>query len=121
MLKLDQNHHESLDKHIFFLFFLYFSLAASDSTPEPNVREGRQGIFLPSREDILASYNEDLASNPLLTGPCFTSKGSLGRCMSFRQCYPYFKLPDLNNWDSWILGMYDTCSYFTAQGRQVSS
>ncbi|XP_067002303.2 chymotrypsin-like protease CTRL-1 [Anabrus simplex] len=52
-------------------------------------------------------------------GPCFTSKGVLGRCTSFRQCYPYFKLPELNNWETWILGMYDTCSYFTATGRQM--
>lgn len=52
-------------------------------------------------------------------GPCFTSKGHLGRCTSFRQCYPYFKLPELNNWETWILGMYDTCSYFTGSGRQV--
>ncbi|XP_059480356.1 proclotting enzyme-like [Neocloeon triangulifer] len=52
-------------------------------------------------------------------GPCFTSQGQLGRCSSFRQCYPYFKLPDLNNWDSWVLGMYDTCSYFNSNGRQA--
>lgn len=52
-------------------------------------------------------------------GPCFTNKGGLGRCMSFRQCYPYFKLPELGNWETWILGMYDTCSYFTETGRQM--
>lgn len=52
-------------------------------------------------------------------GPCFTGQGQLGRCTSFRQCYPYFKLPDLNNWESWVLGMYDTCSYFNTNGRQV--
>jgi hypothetical protein len=56
----------------------------------------------------------------LPVGPCFTSKGVLGRCTSFRQCYPYFKLPELSNWETWILGMYDTCSYFTSSGRQVS-
>ncbi|KAK7863849.1 hypothetical protein R5R35_003333 [Gryllus longicercus] len=52
-------------------------------------------------------------------GPCFSSKGELGRCTSFRQCYPYFKLPELSNWETWVLGMYDTCSYFTATGRQM--
>ena len=57
----------------------------------------------------------------LPVGPCFTSKGVLGRCTSFRQCYPYFKLPELSNWETWILGMYDTCSYFTSSGRQVSA
>ncbi|KAK4871859.1 hypothetical protein RN001_015983 [Aquatica leii] len=57
--------------------------------------------------------------NPLLTGRCYTSKGVVGRCMSFRQCYPFFKLPELNNWDGWVLGMYDTCRFYTAQGRQL--
>ncbi|PSN45342.1 hypothetical protein C0J52_18715 [Blattella germanica] len=54
----------------------------------------------------------------LPVGPCFTSKGVLGRCTSFRQCYPYFKLPELSNWETWILGMYDTCSYFTSSGQK---
>ncbi|XP_063220612.1 proclotting enzyme-like [Bacillus rossius redtenbacheri] len=52
-------------------------------------------------------------------GPCFSSKGVLGRCTSFRACYPYFKLPELNNWETWVLGLYDTCSYFSASGRQM--
>lgn len=52
-------------------------------------------------------------------GPCFTNKGHFGRCTSFRQCYPYFKLPDLTTWETWVIGMYDTCSYFTASGKQV--
>ncbi|KAL0278938.1 UNVERIFIED_CONTAM: hypothetical protein PYX00_000614 [Menopon gallinae] len=54
----------------------------------------------------------------LLSGPCITSQGKLGRCTSFRACYPYFKLPDLTNWESWVLGVYDTCSYFTENGEQ---
>lgn len=61
----------------------------------------------------------DYSSALVASGPCFTSKGILGKCIPFRQCYPYFKLPDVNNWDTWVIGMYDTCSYFTAQGRQV--
>ncbi|XP_019871299.1 proclotting enzyme-like [Aethina tumida] len=62
---------------------------------------------------------QDWTTNPLSTGPCITSKGLLGKCTSFRQCYPYFKIPDLTSWDSWVLGMYDACSYYTAQGRQM--
>ncbi|GLV37602.1 lethal (2) k05911 [Carabus blaptoides fortunei] len=59
------------------------------------------------------------ADNVLSTlGTCLSNKGVVGRCTPFRQCYPYFKLPELGNWDTWILGMYDTCSYFTSQGRQ---
>ncbi|XP_050100541.1 proclotting enzyme [Anopheles aquasalis] len=51
--------------------------------------------------------------------PCLTAKGHLGYCTSFRKCYPYFKVPDLNVWDSWVLGNYDTCSYFNDDGRQA--
>ncbi|KAG5893554.1 hypothetical protein JTB14_013638 [Gonioctena quinquepunctata] len=57
--------------------------------------------------------------NIATTVSCFTAKGVLGKCVSFRQCYPYFKIPELGNFDSWILGMYDTCSYYTPQGRQM--
>uniref|UniRef100_A0AAG5DA17 Phenoloxidase-activating factor 2 n=1 Tax=Anopheles atroparvus TaxID=41427 RepID=A0AAG5DA17_ANOAO len=51
--------------------------------------------------------------------PCLTAKGHLGFCTSFRKCYPYFKVPDLSVWESWVLGNYDTCSYFNEQGRQA--
>ncbi|KRT78395.1 Trypsin [Oryctes borbonicus] len=57
--------------------------------------------------------------NAVSQNPCFTDKGVLGRCMSFRQCYPYFKLTEVNNYDSWIYGVQQTCSYYTAQGRQM--
>ncbi|KFB44697.1 AGAP008183-PA-like protein [Anopheles sinensis] len=53
--------------------------------------------------------------------PCLTAKGHLGFCTSFRKCYPYFKVPDLSVWESWVLGNYDTCSYFNEQGRQARS
>jgi len=51
--------------------------------------------------------------------PCLTSRGHLGACTSYRLCYPYFKLPDLALWESWVLGNYDTCSYFDDYGRQA--
>lgn len=50
---------------------------------------------------------------------CLTSKGHLGYCTSFRECYPYFKIPDLSIWESWVLGNYDSCSYFNEAGRQA--
>ena len=53
-------------------------------------------------------------------GPCFTSKGQVGRCMSYRQCYPYFKLPELGTWDQWVIGTYDICNYFSPTGKQVN-
>lgn len=48
-----------------------------------------------------------------------TSKGHIGSCTSYRNCYPYFKIPDLTIWESWILGNYDTCSFFDKDGRQA--
>ncbi|XP_065166497.1 proclotting enzyme-like [Atheta coriaria] len=78
-------------------------------------------VIQPYHHPLLAStYSQlDGAAYAPGSGPCFSTKGLLGRCVSFRECYPYFKLPDLNNWDSWVLGMYDTCSYYTQQGRQM--
>ncbi|KAF7397652.1 hypothetical protein HZH68_008874 [Vespula germanica] len=30
---------------------------------------------------------------------CLTSKGEIGRCTTFKECYPYFKIPDLGALD----------------------
>ncbi|XP_003701884.2 proclotting enzyme [Megachile rotundata] len=48
---------------------------------------------------------------------CLTSKGEVGRCTSFKECYPYFKIPDLSALDGWVLGVYDTCSYMRENGE----
>ncbi|XP_029046484.2 proclotting enzyme-like isoform X2 [Osmia bicornis bicornis] len=48
---------------------------------------------------------------------CLTSKGDIGRCTSFKECYPYFKIPDLSALDGWVLGVYDTCSYVRDNGQ----
>ncbi|NP_001166087.1 serine protease 70 precursor [Nasonia vitripennis] len=50
-------------------------------------------------------------------GPCLTSKGAVGKCTTFKECYPYFKIPDLGALDGWVLGIYDTCSYTQSDGR----
>lgn len=50
-------------------------------------------------------------------GPCLTSKGFVGKCTTFKECYPYFKIPDLGALDGWVLGIYDTCSYTQEDGR----
>ncbi|XP_015439741.1 PREDICTED: proclotting enzyme-like [Dufourea novaeangliae] len=48
---------------------------------------------------------------------CLTSKGEIGRCTGFKECYPYFKIPDLSPLDGWVLGVYDTCSYIRENGQ----
>lgn len=95
--------------------------------PAKGVKRSAKQFLVPGpgfqNNPFVSSINGDwdrLQQQIANTGACFTSKGALGRCTPFRQCYPYFKLPELNNWDTWILGMYDTCSYYTLQGRQVS-
>ncbi|KAF5281452.1 hypothetical protein FQR65_LT14686 [Abscondita terminalis] len=108
-----------------YIFVLFCGRVCGDSLYEDDTivieaasqREGKQlsNLFLPNTQFDVGS----VPSNPLLSGRCYTSKKVVGRCMSFRQCYPFFKLPELNNWDGWVLGMYDTCRFYTAQGRQL--
>ena len=43
-----------------------------------------------------------------------------GNCMSLKSCYPYFKIPSLAMSDTWVMGLYDTCSYDGPSGRSVS-
>ncbi|XP_030764204.1 serine protease 44-like [Sitophilus oryzae] len=65
---------------------------------------------------------QPLANPSLLaaTGACYTSKGTLGTCVSFKECYPHLKMGvQAGIFDGWGLGMYDTCSYFLAQGQQT--
>ncbi|XP_055302911.1 trypsin-4 [Sitodiplosis mosellana] len=70
----------------------------------------------------------DITHNPVTTwgskfgegGVCVTAKASFGKCTSFKACYPYFKkIPNFSQFDQWILGQYDTCTYYTADGRQA--
>ncbi|CAG9759367.1 unnamed protein product [Ceutorhynchus assimilis] len=91
-------------------------------------RDAKQMIFPPAYGypinflPAIPQLPHSLQASPSLiatTGPCYNSKGELGSCIPFRQCYPYFKVTQVGNFDTWVLGMYDTCSYYTAQGRQV--
>lgn len=95
---------------------LCFEFTAADLPPTP-LRTRRHIYFgqprNPSNEQ--PTYREALGEG----ATCLTSKGTLGACTSFRQCYPYFKIPDLSVWESWVLGNYDSCSYFNEDGRQA--
>ncbi|XP_063697625.1 clotting factor G beta subunit [Culicoides brevitarsis] len=50
---------------------------------------------------------------------CLASNNVLGTCTSLKNCYPYFKFPDLYSWERWIIGNYDTCSYYNEMGYQT--
>ena len=39
--------------------------------------------------------------------------------MSLKSCYPYFKIHDFRPEETYVMGLYDTCSYQSPQGRQV--
>lgn len=56
-------------------------------------------------------------SEKIGSGACLTSKGEVGYCTTFKECYPYFKIPDLGVLDGWVLGVYDTCSFIREDGR----
>jgi hypothetical protein len=61
-----------------------------------------------------------------LNEACLTSRGLLGSCQTFKTCYPFFKapepitkFPDLSGSEYWVLGNYDSCSYYSEDGRQA--
>lgn len=59
-------------------------------------------------------------SNQFEGGACITAKATFGKCTSFKACYPYFKkIPNLSVFDTWVLGQYDTCTFYTDDGRQA--
>lgn len=78
-----------------------------------------------AKRDIII---RDLSITPVTTwgnkfgegGACVTAKAKFGKCMSFKSCYPYFKkIPDLSVFDTWVLGQYDTCTFYLDDGRQA--
>jgi len=87
---------------------------------EDEVSMSRQSRQLEEVDNLL--YNQ-LGLSPLLAPPldqpCLTKDSGLGKCMSLKACYPYFKIPEFNTLDTWVMGLYDTCSYQSPQGRQV--
>jgi len=76
--------------------------------------EARAGRQLESVNDVLSP----LLLPPLGT-PCQTKDGTSGLCMSLKSCYPYFKIGNFGPRDTWVMGLYDTCSYQSPQGREV--
>ena len=43
----------------------------------------------------------------------------VGTCMDLKSCYKYFKIYAFTSRDTWVMGLYNTCSYQSARGRQV--
>ncbi|KAJ8967875.1 hypothetical protein NQ317_016087 [Molorchus minor] len=90
---------------------------AADLSEESRTQHSRQFLFngttLPGPPFAPQNWNRTVPSSIAMTGPCFTR-----RCISLRQCYPLFKIPGDNKLEGRLWGMYETCTYFTPQGRQ---
>lgn len=73
--------------------------------------------------DVSAGQLSNLPSSSTLLvseKSCFTTEGKLGSCTSVRSCYPKFKLPQLSNLETWVIGTRGTCHYVEKDGRQVN-
>ncbi|CAH0383608.1 unnamed protein product [Bemisia tabaci] len=82
--------------------------ASSTAAPRPSQGQRQRRQF----ENWIAGGSGEV-------GPCFTDRGLFGKCMSFKKCYPFFKLPQLSSQQTWVFGMFDTCTYFTSSGKQA--
>ncbi|XP_060861183.1 proclotting enzyme-like [Metopolophium dirhodum] len=87
-----------------------------DNTMTSNSGNGPKSVDIstnrPSRTKRQGSWT-------MVSGPCLTSRGTLGKCTSFRSCFPYIKVPNFQYWDSWMAGMYDTCTYISFDHKQM--
>merc|ERR1711936_831266 len=88
-------------------------------------REGRQ-LWPLVQPPVLRINEEDtinLGITPFRRAPvnarCTLKEGGEGNCMSLKSCYPYFKIPSLAMSDTWVMGLYDTCSYDGPSGRSA--
>jgi len=88
--------------------------------------EGRESRQLWPIQPVLRINEEDTINfgiTPFQRAPvnarCALKEGGEGNCMSLKSCYPYFKIPTLAMSDTWVMGLYDTCSYDGPSGRSA--
>lgn len=107
-----------LFERMFALFFSFdFNLAAEDHEKQENTRTKREATPVRTRAHSPVTTWGDMTGEG---GVCVTSKAAYGKCMAFKNCYPYIKkIPTLSIFDTWVLGTYDTCTYLTSDGRQA--
>merc|ERR1711899_478249 len=96
---------------------------AEDSEEE---RDGRQLWPVLVNQPVVQINEEDTINfgiTPFRRAPvnarCTLKEGGEGNCMSLKSCYPYFKIPGLAMSDTWVMGLYDTCSYDGPSGRSA--
>lgn len=65
-------------------------------------------------------FGNGLTYEYLASPSCFTRTGVLGRCLTFEQCYLYFKMPSpFEHYENLMTSSQDSCSYTSASGKQV--
>ncbi|XP_015126487.1 proclotting enzyme [Diachasma alloeum] len=103
-------------EHLLCLLLL-FGCSPGNFAEEDDDTVSIEAAELPLQERTLSARNIDWMQKTSPGGVCLTSKGEVGQCTTFRDCYPYFKIPNLGSLDGWVLGVYDTCSYTREDGR----
>lgn len=99
------------------LLFLLLIAYPVDQAPYSDNNSPASGSDI---DEIRTTRTKRQNSWSMVSGPCLTARGTLGKCTSFRSCYPYIKFPDYQLWESWVVGMYDTCTYISHDHRQVN-
>lgn len=107
----------------------YPSLRASPALGANSIRAGGypfqnggnpfENSDIPFQNGVVLPNAAPVGRLPLPHAPCITASGQKGKCASFRECYPYFKVPNLASWGPWVFGGYDTCNYYSEQIKQV--
>jgi len=111
------------------------SFSAALKTTNGVVDEEHNAIVVEAEDPLLAQRHArqfwipevrastTLGLSPILAPPmhvaCNMKEGGTGKCMSLKECYPYFKIPSLLTSETWVMGLYDTCSYMGPTGRSV--
>merc|ERR1712088_680962 len=74
--------------------------------------EGRESRQLWPIQPVLRINEEDTINfgiTPFQRAPvnarCALKEGGEGNCMSLKSCYPYFKIPSLAMYDTWVMGL----------------
>jgi len=91
-----------------------------EADAEESSRHGRQYLVnFPGPAAGATLLESGLFQKPELNPPCRTEEGLFGRCMTVNECHPERKIVKTEPKDTWIFGLYNTCSYENPKGKQV--
>lgn len=126
--------YDNMRQLIFFLvlvtgLFVFSALGSAAQTvnDDPGYFETQDAIIIEAQPEVetFRSKRQKRQFLPfslpsvLAVNPCLSSRGIIGQCTRFRQCYPYLKLPDYV-WEPLLFDAYDSCTYISPDGVQRS-